>query len=54
MINSVKKLCKYTNMVIVVLTILALLPVFLVYRKYLQYKITKDRNKRLKEGINIL
>lgn len=54
MINSVKKLCKYTNMVIVVLTILALLPIFLVYRKYLQYKITKDRNKRLKEGINIL
>lgn len=53
-LNLIKKMVKYVGIIVVVLLVLSLFPAFLVYRKYLQYRITKRRNKRLKDGINIL
>jgi len=53
-LNLIKNLAKYTGIIIVVLFFFPLLPGFLVYRKYLRYRISKNRNERLHDGINIL
>lgn len=53
-LNLIKKLAKYVGIIIVVLLILTLLPAFLVYRKYVQFRIKKNRSERLADGINIL
>lgn len=49
-----KKMAMFIGIITVILLILTLLPFFLVYRKYHQYKVIKNRNKRLYDGINIL
>jgi len=53
-LNLIKSIFKYIGIIIIILTIVPLLPALLFYRKYLQYKIIEDRNKRLNEGFNEL
>lgn len=53
-LKAITKIAKCAGIIIVVLLIFVLLPFFLVYRKYLQYRITKNSNKRLQNGIHLL
>ncbi len=54
MLNLIKKMLKCASAVILVLSFFVLVPFFLVYRKFLQYKIIEGRNERLSKGINEL
>lgn len=53
-LTLIKKLAQYSGLIIAVLLMLPMLPAFLIYRKYLQFRINKNRSQRLSNGINLL
>ena len=54
MVDFIKKVTKCIGISISIFLIVAISPIFLSYRKILQYRIIKKRNKRLQNGIHIL